>query len=127
MPFHPHCVLVYAVAPDGTGAREANDALNEYIADGRRGLPVFHDHFVGRPHGGVAVFYLRDEAEAALLDDPGQLAAWELETHRLTFALTALGFRAQTEFTVEQYGGTSFQALAAQEPADPRYWWQKRD
>lgn len=36
-------------------ARQANDALNEYISDRRRGFVVLHDHFTGKPHGGLAM------------------------------------------------------------------------
>ena len=39
----PRCYLVYAVAPEGTSAREANDLLNACIEAPGRGLPVLHD------------------------------------------------------------------------------------
>ena len=67
------CYLVYALAPDGTSAREANDRLNEYVADARRGLAVWHDHFIGQ-HGGAVVLDVRSDEEEALLDEPGPLA-----------------------------------------------------
>ena len=54
------CHLVYALAPDGTSAREANDLLNEYVADRSRGLAVWHDHFIGE-HGGTVVLEVRDK------------------------------------------------------------------
>lgn len=69
------CFLVYGTAPEGTTAREANDRLNEYVADRQRGLSVWHDHFVGA-HGGVVVLDVRSDEEQALLDDPGPLAGW---------------------------------------------------
>ena len=71
------CYLVYALAPDGTSAREANDRLNEYVADARRGLAVWHDHFIGQ-HGGAIVLDVRSDEEEALLDEPGPLADWRL-------------------------------------------------
>ena len=120
------CYLVYAKAPDGVSARAANDALNEYVADRRRGIPVFHDHFTGKPHGGVAVFYPRTAEEAALLDVPGPLEGWELDVHALTFAIAPVGFVAQTEFTLEGYGETSLARLRDEEADDPRYWWRRR-
>jgi hypothetical protein len=40
------CHLVYALAAPGTSARQANDLLNEYVADRSRGLAVWHDRFV---------------------------------------------------------------------------------
>jgi hypothetical protein len=69
------CWLVYAIAPEGVSARAANDALNEYISDAGRGIPVVHDHFTGKPHGGFAVLFPRDDAEVARLDDPGRSRA----------------------------------------------------
>jgi hypothetical protein len=119
------CVLVLALASEGMTAREANDRLNEYVADHRRGLSVWHDHFMGR-HGGAAVFDVRSEEERAMLDDPGPLVDWDLSTHPLTFSLSAVGFAAQTSFTLESYRGASLEELAADEPDDPRFWWRKR-
>src|SRR6266498_5049769 len=112
------CYVVYALAPEGVGAREANDRLNEYIEDRSRGTVAFHDHFVGRPHGGLAVFHIRDDEALAKLDDPGPLAGWTLAAHPLTFSLTPVGFVAQTELTLEGYRGTSLEELRAAEPAD---------
>jgi hypothetical protein len=119
------CYLVYALAPQGTRARDANDRLNEYVADGRRGLAVWHDHFVG-VHGGTVVLEIRSDEERALLDDPGPLSGWQLSVHRLTFSLSAVGFAAQTAFTLERYRGVSLDDLTVAEPADPRFWWQRR-
>jgi hypothetical protein len=117
------CYLVYALAPEGVSARKANELLNEYIEGTSRGVPVFHDHFIGR-HGGFAVFHVRDEQELERLDDPGPLEGWELAVHPLTFALSAVGFVAQVDFTLENYGRTSLDELRAAEEPDPRYWWQ---
>ena len=119
------CYLVYALAPDGTSAREANDRLNEYVADAQRGLAVWHDHFIGQ-HGGAVVLDVRSDEEEALLDEPGPLAGWRLSVHPLTFSLSALGFSAQTSFTLEQYRGVSLDELAVSEPDDPRFWWRRR-
>ena len=118
-------MLIYALAPEGTSAREANDRLNEYVADRRRGLAVWHDHFVG-VHGGAVVFDVRSDEEEALLDDPGLLSGWRLAVHPLTFSLSAVGFAAQTSFTLERYREVTLDELAASEPADPRFWWQRR-
>jgi hypothetical protein len=115
---------VYALAPSGVSAREANDLLNEYVADESRGLAVWHDHFVGA-HGGAVVLDTRDDAEEARLADLGPLEGWRLSAHPLTFSLSAVGFSAQTAFTVEQYRGVSLDELAAAEPDDPRYWWRR--
>jgi hypothetical protein len=125
VPFRERCHLVYALAPDGMAAREANDALNQYIGDGRRGIPVFHDHFTGRPHGGFAVFDVRSEDELAMLDDPGPLDGWRISHHPLVFALSTVGFAAQSEFTLGAYGKTSLAELRAVERPDPRFWWRE--
>ena len=121
------CYVVYALAPDGMRARAANDALNAYVEELRRGLAVFHDHFTGKPHGGFAVLYVSNAEELALLDDPGPLEGWSLSVHPLVFALAPLGFLAQTEFTVENYGRTTLEELREAEEADPRYWWREED
>lgn len=120
------CVLVYALAPEGTTAREANDLLNEYVAERWRGLAVWHDHFIG-VHGGALVLDVRSDEERTLLDDPGPLAGWQLSVHPLTFSLSAVGFAAQTSFTLERYRDVTLEELAAAEPADPRFWWQRRN
>ena len=89
------CYVVYAVAPDGVTARQANELLNEYVADRRRGFVVFHDHFTGKPHGGFAVFDVRDREAFDLLEDHGPLQGWEVAVHALTFSMAATGFAAQ--------------------------------
>jgi len=119
------CYLVYALAPAGTSARDANDRLNEYVADERRGLAAWHDHFVGA-HGGAVVLDVRSPEEEALLGDSGPLEGWSLSIHPLTFSLSAVGFSAQTSFTLEQYRGVTLEELDDAEPDDPRFWWRRR-
>jgi hypothetical protein len=119
------CYLIYALAPPGTSAREANHRLNEYVADARRGLAAWHDHFVGT-HGGAVVLDVRSDEEHALLDELGPLAGWSVSVHPLTFSLSAVGFSAQTSFTLEQYRGVSLEELGAAEADDPRFWWRRR-
>jgi hypothetical protein len=119
------CFLVYALAPDGVTAREANDLLNDYIADRRRGLAVWHDHFID-VHGGVVVLDVRSDEEQTLLGEPGPFAGWRLAVHPLTFSLSGVGFAAQTSFTLESYRGVTLDGLAAAEPDDPRFWWKRR-
>ena len=119
------CYLVYAIAPDQMSARDANDALNAYIEDRGRGVPVAHDHFTGKPHGGFAVLFPRNDNELRL-DNPGPLEGWEIHHHPLVFALTPVGFDAQVGFTLQEYGHTTLDALRADEPEDPRYWCQRR-
>lgn len=120
------CYLLYALAPRGVRAREANRRLNDYIGDSRRGIAVYHDHFVGE-RGGLAVLDVRTEEELARLDDPGPLEGWEIRAHPLTFSLTAVGFAAQIDFTLEAYAGTRLERLAAEEQPNRRYWWTRRE
>jgi hypothetical protein len=120
------CHLVYALAPPGTSARQANDLLNEYVADRTRGLAIWHDHFVGE-HGGAVVLEVHDEQEEARLEELGPLEGWHLRSHPLTFSLTGVGFSAQTSFTLEQYCEVSLEQLAATEPDDPRYSWRRSE
>jgi len=119
------CFLVYALAPDGVSAREANELLNAYIGESGRGLIVSHDHFTGRPHGGFAVFEVQTEEQEAKLADPGPLEGWQISSHALTFSLTAVGFVAQADFTLRNYGGTSLADLERAENPDKRLWWQR--
>jgi hypothetical protein len=118
------CHLVYALAPEGVNARDANELLNDYIGDRSRGIVVYHDHFVGR-HGGVAVFEVRSEDEEARLGDPGPLQGWRIETHPLTFSLTGIGFVGQVEFTLRNYAGTTLDELEAAERPEKRFWWRR--
>jgi hypothetical protein len=98
------CYFVYATAPTGVRARDANDALNAYVADGSHGIAVVHDHFTGRPHGGFAIVFPRNKHELERLNDQGPLEGWEIHCHRLVFALTPVGFDAQMAFTLDRYG-----------------------
>lgn len=120
------CYLVYAVAPPEVSPSEADEALNEYIADTRRGVCVSHDHFVGTG-GGFAVFDVRDEKQLALLDDPGPLKRWRLEIQPLAFSLNALGFVGQVEFTLKEYRGMTLNDLRKSEPEKKRDWWRRHD
>jgi hypothetical protein len=88
-------------------------------------VSVWHDHFVG-VRGGVIALDVRSDDERALLDDPGPLAGWTVSVHPLTFSLSAVGFAAQTSFTLESYRDVSLDELAADEPDDPRFWWRRR-
>jgi hypothetical protein len=82
-------------------------------------------HFIGQPHGGFAVFEVRNEDEEAKLADPWPLEGWEITSRPLTFSLTAVGFVAQADFTLRNYGGTSLAELEEAEEPRKRFWWQK--
>jgi hypothetical protein len=79
------CWVVSGYAPEGTTVAQANDALNAFVADPRRGPLLFHDHFADRP-GGIAVFAPDTPDELAALKEAGPLAAWSVAVHPLIFA-----------------------------------------
>jgi hypothetical protein len=118
------CYLVYALAPKGVTAAQANDLFNDYVADAARGLAVYHDHFMGR-HGGIAVFDVQSDEELAKLDDPGPLDGWQLASYPLTFSRTAVGFVAQTDFTLRAYRDVELTELIEAEEPDKRHWWNR--
>lgn len=118
------CYLVYALAPKGVTARDANDLFNEYIGDAARGLAVYHDHFMSR-HGGIAVFDVQTDEELAKLEDPGPLAGWEVASYPLTFSRTAVGFVAQADFTLRAYRDVELAQLIEAEEPDKRHWWNR--
>ena len=126
-PGKQRCYLVYAVAPEGVTAREANGLLNQYVEDRGRGFVIFHDHFTGQPHGGVAVFDIRGREAFDRLDDAGPLAGWDVSVHPLTFSLAATGFAAQMALTAGAYGGKRLDQLREEEQDDPRFWWLRRN
>ncbi len=98
------CHLVVAYAPPKTPMREANDGINEYVANHARGLLLFHDHFADEP-GGVAVFSVETEEELAAVRDPGPLAGWNFKAHPLIFAGGTLEFLFQMDYTMQAYRG----------------------
>jgi len=111
----PRCFLVYALAPEGLPAAEANRVFNAYLADRRLPLPVFHDHFIGRP-GGLAVFYAASEAERQTLAASRRLDGWQVAVHPLIFARSPAGFDEQTAFTLRAYRGLDWETLQRELP-----------
>jgi hypothetical protein len=96
------CWVVSGYAPDGTTMAEANDQLNAFVADTRRGPLLFHDHFADA-RGGIAVFAPETPAELAALKDKGPLATWKLAIHPLIFAEGPNGFLFQIDYTMIAY------------------------
>lgn len=116
--------LLPGVTPAVASVRQCNHDFNDYIGDSRRGLCVFHDHFVARP-GGIAVFDVHSDAQIDMLDDPGPLRDWQLSVHTMAESLTAVGFVAQMDFTIAHYADTSVERLRAEEEPKKRHWWNK--
>ena len=106
----PRCFLVYALAPAGLPAAEANRIFNGFVADEKLPLAIFHDHFIGQP-GGVAIFYVETpQARDALLDQE-HLKGWGVQIQPLIFSYSPAAFDEQTAFTLKQYRGRDWETL----------------
>jgi hypothetical protein len=106
----PRCFLVYALAPEGLPATEANRIFNEFIGD--RGLPltIYHDHFIGQP-GGVAIFFVENAKERDALLDQKYLEGWQVDFQPLIFSYSPSAFDEQTAFTLKAYRGVDWEDL----------------
>lgn len=107
---NPRCVLVYALAPEGMRAADANRAFNEFVGDHSLPLVLFHDHFLGRP-GGVAIFYVETREQQVALSDSAHLSGWDVEMRPLIFAHSPAAFDEQTAFTLRAYRGMDWETL----------------
>lgn len=96
------CYVLIGYAPKGTSFRKANLALNEFISDPRRGLVIFHDHFMGTP-GGLALFGVEDAEQLRALQERGPLKGWRIKLHPLIFAEKPIEFLYQSDFTMTVY------------------------
>ncbi|MFW6097245.1 MAG: hypothetical protein ACOC9Z_04180 [Chloroflexota bacterium] len=119
----PRCVLVYALAPEGMGAAEANHRFNDFVADKSLPLVLFHDHFIGQA-GGLAIFFVGDAAERdALVNNSNALDDWQVHMHPLIFARSPAAFDEQIAFTLRAYRDANWEQLQQEERptyGDPR-------
>lgn len=104
------CVLVYALAPDGTSAAAANRELNAFVADPALPLVLFHDHFIGQP-GGIAIFFVESSPEWETLERASHLQGWQVELRPLIFSRRTAAFDEQIAFTLRSYRGRDWEAL----------------
>ena len=114
----PRCFVVYALAPEGLPAAKANELFNTYVADSKRGLALFHDHFIGQ-RGGVALFFLETDAEREVLQDLGELENWSVAIHPLIFSYSPAAFDEQIAFTLKAYRNADWEML--QQEQRPNY------
>lgn len=98
----PRCVLVYAIAPDGTTPLEANRAINNMSADPSLPLILWHDHFLGEP-GGVMLFFVEDEIDRDKLLNTHHLVGWRVEMRPLIFSFSPGAFDRQIAYTMREY------------------------
>jgi hypothetical protein len=106
----PRCFLLYALAPEGMPAADANRILNTFIGDPALPLALFHDHFIGQP-GGVVIFYVETPQERDVLLAQTYLQGWHVDIQPLIFSHSPAAFDEQTAFTLRAYRGVSWEAL----------------
>jgi hypothetical protein len=106
----PRCFLLYALAPNGMAAADANRTLNAFIADPSLPLAIFHDHFIGQP-GGFVIFYVENTGERDALLAQKYLDGWHVEIQPLIFAYSPSAFDEQTAFTLRAYRGVDWERL----------------
>jgi hypothetical protein len=110
----PRCFLIYALAPEGMSALEANRAFNQFIADPALPLPIFHDHFIGQP-GGLAIFFVDGPSQRDALAMSRHLAAWSVQIQPLIFSYSPAAFDEQIAFTLRAYRDLDWASLRAEE------------
>ena len=106
----PRCFLLYAIAPSGLPASEANRILNAFIGDPTLPLAIFHDHFIGQP-GGLVLFYVETTAERDALLAQTYLEGWNVEIQPLIFSHSPSAFDEQIAFTLQAYRGVNWETL----------------
>jgi hypothetical protein len=106
----PHCFLVHAIAPDDLSAAEANDLLNQYVADPSRGMAIWHDHFIGSP-GGTVILFVDQESQRQALTELGTLEGWQVTVHPLIFSHSPSAFDEQIAYTLRAYRNTDWATL----------------
>ena len=120
----PRCFVVYALAPKNLSARQANELFNAYVADLKRGLALFHDHFIGQ-RGGISIFFVETEAERESLKNLGELTDWQVNIHPLIFAYSPAAFNEQIAFTLKAYRNADWEML--QKEQRPNYGSSKQE
>lgn len=106
----PRCFLLYALAPRGLPAAEANRILNAFIGDPGLPLALFHDHFIGQP-GGLVIFYVETTQERDSLLSQKHLDGWQVEIQPLVFSHSPSAFDEQIAFTLRAYRGVDWEVL----------------
>jgi hypothetical protein len=119
---NPRCFLIYALAPEGTAAVDANRVFNDFIGNEDLPLAIYHDHFIGYA-GGLAIFYVKTPEERDFLLDSNFLPGWRVEIHPLIFSRSPAAFDEQIAFTLRAYRGRDWELLQKEERpsyGDPR-------
>ena len=106
----PRCFLLYALAPVGMSASEANRILNDFIGDPSLPLAIFHDHFIGQP-GGLVIFFVATPQERDSLLAQKHLDGWHVEIQPLIFSHSPSAFDEQVAFTLRAYRGVDWETI----------------
>ncbi len=106
----PRCFLLYALAPSGMPAAEANRILNAFIGDPALPMAIFHDHFIGQP-GGIVIFYVETTEERDALLTQKYLVGWQVDIQPLIFSYSPAAFDEQTAFTLRAYRSLNWEML----------------
>jgi hypothetical protein len=106
----PRCFLLYAIAPSGMSAADANRILNAFIGDPSFPPAIFHDHFIGQP-GGLVIFYVETIEERDALLAQTYLDGWRVEIQPLIFSHSPSAFDEQIAFTLRAYRGVDWETL----------------
>jgi hypothetical protein len=106
----PRCFLLYALAPSGLPAADANHILNTFIGDPNLPPAIFHDHFIGQA-GGVVIFYVETAEERDALLAQNYLEGWQVEIQPLIFSHSPSAFDEQIAFTLRAYRGVNWENL----------------
>ena len=110
----PRCFLLYALAPVGLPAANANHILNAFIADPSLPVAIFHDHFIGQP-GGIVIFYVETAEERDALLAQTFLDGWQVDIQPLIFSHSPSALDAQIAFTLRAYRGLDWETLQLEE------------
>ena len=106
----PRCVLVHALAPEGTKPGDANRLINAFVADPVLPMVLFHDHFLGEL-GGVALFFVESAEQYHLLTSHNHLPGWQVEYRPLIFSYNPAAFDEQIAYTMRAYRQTDWETV----------------
>lgn len=111
-----------SLAPPDLSASAANRVFNQFAADRRLPLILWHDHFIGAP-GGVAIIFTETAEERAALLEQEHLAGWQVDRRPLTFSHSPAALDEQIAFTPRAYRDVAWEHLRRQRRpsyGDPR-------
>jgi len=111
------CYLVYALAPPGIKASEANRTINEMIGDNELPLALWHDHFLAGP-GGCIIFFVENESEQQALFNNRYITDWEVDYRPMVFSFNPAAFDAQIDYTLQNYGRKNWHELRQESKPD---------